>query len=108
MTIRPFLTESDFGKWDVLPGDPAEEEIDYSNPDVVDALRRRERLKENWRADLDYPKGVWRDEIIEAHPWWAEAWRNWFLRRSCEGISFINGCIRGWSSESKSGERSSF
>ncbi|WP_019853077.1 hypothetical protein [Actinopolyspora mortivallis] len=100
MSLRPFPAESDFGKWDVLPADPAEEEIDHSHPDVVDALQRRERLKENWRADLEYPQGVWNDEAIEAHPWWAEAWRNWLLRRSHEGISHINGCIRRWSQES--------
>ncbi|PRW62177.1 hypothetical protein [Actinopolyspora mortivallis] len=99
MTLRPFPAESDFGRWDVLPADPTEDEIDHENPDVVDALRRREHLTENWRADLDYPTGIWREEVIEAHPRLAKAWRNWLLRRSYEGISFINGCIRRWSQE---------
>ncbi|WP_438387044.1 hypothetical protein [Actinopolyspora saharensis] len=95
--LRPFPASSEFGKWDALPADPSDDEVDYDNADVVDALRRRELLKEQWRADLDYPEGVWRPEQIEAHPQWAEAWRNWFLRRSWQGIAFANACTRAWS-----------
>ncbi|WP_211481298.1 hypothetical protein [Actinopolyspora xinjiangensis] len=95
--MRPFPTPAEYGKWDVLPADPPDSELDLTNEDVKHALERRETLKMDWHADWHYPHGVWRPDTIEQHPELAEAWRNWFLRRSWEGIAFINGCLVRWS-----------
>ncbi|PRW62225.1 hypothetical protein CEP50_16615 [Actinopolyspora mortivallis] len=43
MTLRPFPAESDFGRWDVLPADPTEDEIDHENPAVVVSAAGRRR-----------------------------------------------------------------
>lgn len=99
--MRPFPSSFEYGKWDTLPADPPEHELDLANEDVLDALKRRERLKADWYADLNYPHGVWSQESIDQNPDLAEAWRNWFLRRSWQGIKFINGCLRIWSQESQ-------
>lgn len=84
---------SEFGNWDVLPEDPPEDRLDLTDPAVKDMLERRGRLVEQWQAYYAYPHGVWRDRAIQAYPKQAEAWRNWFLRRSWEGISLINGSL---------------
>lgn len=98
--MRPFPSPSDYGSWDELPECPAEAELDLSNPDVKDALQRREVLIALWREYHDYPHGTWREELIDAHPEHAAAWRNWLLRRAWEGVNFINGSVRRWSTAS--------
>lgn len=92
--MRPFPAPSEYGSWDTLPGCPAEDEFDSSNPDVKDGLQRRDLLIEEWRGFLNYPHGVWSEENIAQNSGDAEAWRNWLVRRSWEGVSFINGSMR--------------
>lgn len=86
--MRPLPSPSEYGSWDQLPTFPAEDEFDPDNPDVQDRLERRARLVEEWRGFVNYPSEAWADADQAA------AWRNWFLRRAWEGISFINGNLR--------------
>lgn len=95
--MRPFPAPRDFGAWDKLPEFPTEDELDLSNPDVKDALERRDLLVEEWQQYLTYPHGVWREDCIADFPHFAEQWRNWLLRRAWEGIAFINANARRWS-----------
>ncbi|WP_175530002.1 hypothetical protein [Actinopolyspora lacussalsi] len=104
--MRPFPTPAEYGKWDVLPEDPPESELDLSNEDVTDALVRRERLKDEWRGYWHYPHGEHDPATAGETPETAEAWRNWLLRRSYQGIAFINGCVVRWSADSRARTRS--
>lgn len=92
--MRPFPAATEYGSWDKLPTGPAEEELDLSNPDVKDALARRELLINQWSDYRNYPNGHWREEAIRHSPDHAEAWRNWLTRRSWEGVNQINGFLR--------------
>lgn len=92
--MRPFPSPSEYGSWDALPEFSTEADLDLSNPDVQDGLARRDLLIEEWRGFLNYPHGVWSEENIAQNPGDAEAWRNWLVRRSWEGVNFINGSLR--------------
>lgn len=92
--MRPFPPRSAYGGWDKLPDGPDESTVDTTNPHLQDTLKRRALLMEQWRGFYTYPRDVWSDQAIDKNPDYAEAWRNWFLRRSWEGISLLNGILR--------------
>ncbi len=95
--MRPLPRPADYGAWDELPVDPQESELDLSHQDVQEGIKRRDVLKTQWAQYWRYPHGTWRTEAIAAYPEQAEAWRNWFLRRSWEAIAYLNGCLAHWS-----------
>ena len=94
--MRSLPRPADYGAWDALPVDPPQSELDLSQQDVQEGIERREVLKAQWARYWHYPHGTWRAEAIAAHPEHAEAWRNWFLRRSWEAIVSLNGCLVRW------------
>lgn len=95
--MRSFPPPTEYGSWDVLPDDPADVDLDLTSDEVKDALERRETLKLDWYAYRTYPHGIWSQDVIDRNSESAEAWRNWVLRRSWEGITHINGCLLRWS-----------
>lgn len=95
--MRSLPRPADYGAWDALPVDPPRSELDLSQQDVQEGIERRELLKAQWAQYWHYPHGTWRAEAIAARPEHAEAWRNWFLRRSWEAIASLNGCLVRWS-----------
>lgn len=95
--MRPLPRPAEYGAWDALPTDPRESELDLAQQDVQEGIERREVLKTQWAQYWHYPRCTWRTEAITAHPEQAEAWRNWFLRRSWEAIASLNGCLVRWS-----------
>lgn len=78
--MRNLPEPAQYGRWDDLPDLPDVSSLDPDDPVVADLLERRHYLAENWRGYLDYPHG--------------EAWRNWLLRRSHEGVQMLDGELR--------------
>ena len=100
--MRSMPDVSEYGRWGVLPDDPSQRELDLDDPRVADALNRRTLLKRAHRAQLSYPEGFWvRPPQNPAQAEVAQMWRNMLLRRSWEGVAYINGCVRQWSAEGR-------
>lgn len=94
--MRSLPRPADYGAWDALPVDPPRSELDLSQQDVQENRAAR-GVEGTVGPVLALPHGTWRAEAIAARPEHAEAWRNWFLRRSWEAIASLNGCLVRWS-----------
>lgn len=76
--------------------------MNFADPRIVDALDRREMLKRNHAAQSHYPDGFWtRPPANQEQSEIAAGWRNFLLRNSWEGISYINGRLITWTEEAR-------